>query len=118
MKLSVLIVLPFLLWTSGCTRTYLQKFDSQSHYVYPNSNVIPLSHVKGEASESAFFVEPMLSAALQHSATYKALESTNADLLVNSFHFVDRTDFGPIHTITYRIEGTAAKMEAGITRQH
>jgi len=120
MKKKLIIVTLIAVGASGCTKTYFQKFDPQSHYGYPNSNVTPLSHVKGQATKTVFFAPPMITASLQHDAIYNALQQAKgADLLVNTFHFMDMTDLGilPIYTITYRVEGTAAKMEVGTTHQ-
>jgi hypothetical protein len=88
----------------------------QSHYAYPNSNVIPLSQVKGEATRTSFFSPPLPTASVQHDSIYNALQKAKgADLIINSFHFMDITSLGflPIYTLTYRVEGTAAKMEVG-----
>ena len=121
MKKKIMVFFICTLSLSGCTQTYFQKFDPQSHYTYPNSNVTPLNLVKGQASKTTFFTPPMVTASLQHDAIYNALKQANgADLLVNTFHFQDMTSLLilPIYTITYRVEGTAAKMEVGTTSQH
>lgn len=103
---------------AGWTYTYVGQLDPQTHYDYPNSNVYPLGHAAGQASETSFFTPPTVTSSLQYEAISKALEQqAGADLLVNSFHFVDITQlaFLPIYTVTYRVEGTAAKMpEVGI----
>ena len=115
-KLTVFFLLA--LGLSGCTQTYFQKFDPQSHYDYPNSNVTPLKHVKGQATKTTFFLPPMVSGSLQNDAIFNALQQApGADLLVNTFHFTDMTSLLilPIYTITYRVEGTAAKMDVGTT---
>lgn len=107
---------------AGCTYTYVGQLDPQSHYDYPNSNVYPLGHATGQASETSFFMPPTVTSALQYEAISKALEQqAGADLLVNSFHFVDITSLPilPIYTLTYRVEGTAAKMpEVGTKPLH
>lgn len=120
MKKRLIAVALITIGVSGCTTTYFQKFDPQSHYAYPNSNVIPLSHVKGQATNTSFFTPPMITASLQHDAIYNALQQAKgADFLVNTFHFMDITNLVifPIYTTTYRVEGTAAKMEVGTTPQ-
>lgn len=120
MRKKLITVTLIAIGVSGCTMTYFQKFDPQSHYGYPNSNVTPLSHVKGQATKTAFFTLPMITSSLQHDAIYNALQQAKgADLLVNTFHFMDITNLVilPIYTITYRVEGTAAKMEVGTTPQ-
>lgn len=117
----LLMFLPSLL-LAGCTYTYLGQLDPQSHYDYPNSNVYPLGHATGQASATSFFTPPTVTSSLQYEAISRALEKqAGADLLVNAFHFVDLTYLGilPIYTITYRVEGTTAKMpEVGTKPLH
>jgi hypothetical protein len=101
---------------TGCTQTYVTKLAPQSHFDFPNSNVYPLGHVQGQASKTSFFVPPDTSSSLEFEAISHALEkSPGADLLVNTFHFMDLTQvlFLPIYTITYRVDGTAARMKVG-----
>ncbi|WP_347989657.1 hypothetical protein [Methylomonas sp. AM2-LC] len=111
LSLSILCLL-----ASGCTQTYVAKLSPQSHFDYPNSNVYPQGHVEGQASKTSFFVPPDKPSSLEYEAVTKAIEkSPGADLLVNSLHFMDITQFLvlPIYTVTYRVEGTAAKMKVG-----
>ena len=103
----------------GCTSTYLRDLDAQSHFDYPNSNVYPLGHVKGESSKTSFFTYPMLDGSLQSDAIDNAMaQKPEADLLINAIHFQDVTRLliFPIYTVTYRVEGVAAKMEIGSQR--
>lgn len=104
------------LFSAGCTQTYVTKLAPQSHFDYPNSNVYPLGHVQGQVSKTTFFVLPDASSALEYEAISKALEqSPGAEMLINSIHFKDYTSIPilPIYTVTYRVEGTAAKMKTG-----
>jgi hypothetical protein len=101
---------------AGCTQTFVEQLAPQSHFDYPNSNVYPLGHVKGQASATSFFTFPTVTSAMQYEAIAKALEQKpGADMIVNSFRFTDITQLLilPIYTVTYRVEGTAAKMTVG-----
>jgi len=119
MNNKLILIATLGLGLSGCTQTFFEKFDPQTHYTYPNSNVTPIAHVKGQATKTSFFQPPMVTSSLEHDAIYNALQqASGADLLVNTFHFKDMTQFMvlPIYTLTYRVEGTAAKMEVGKPR--
>ena len=108
---SVLVVL---LLSIGCTQHYLVGFIPQSHFDYPNSNVIPIGRAVGEASISKIFDFPFPTADLEEEAIKNALKQKGGDILVNYVKFYDRTSIlGFIHTLTIRVEGTAAKMEIG-----
>lgn len=99
---------------TGCSSTYFKGYDPQSHFEYPNSNVIPLGKVVGEASRTALFMPPNDDSGLQKEAILNALkQKPDADILINFMVFDKRTDFLFIHTLTRRVEGTAAKMEIG-----
>ena len=106
------------LFSAGCTQTFVKKLAPQSHFDYPNSNIYPLGHVQGQTSKSSFFVPPDEPSSLEYEAVSKALEqSPGAEMLVNSIHLMDITTIPlymvNIYTITYRVEGTAAKMKVG-----
>lgn len=108
------------LLASGCTQTYVTKLAPQSHFDYPNSNVYPLGHVDGKASKTSFFM-PDTSSSLEFEAISQALDKQpGADMLLNTFHFMDVTSFPilPIYTVTHRVEGTAAKMTTGTKALH
>jgi|SaaInl8_200m_RNA_FD_contig_51_1869320_length_1814_multi_6_in_0_out_0_3 hypothetical protein len=115
-KNSTLIVLGLIIAITviGCSKTYLRGFSPQSHFDYPNSNVIPLGKVVGEASRSAIFGMPDDDSSLQKEAIHNALNSkSEADILINYMVFDKRTDLLFIHTLSRRVEGTAAKMRIG-----
>lgn len=115
MKKSLSLIMLSLI-ASGCTQTYVAKLSPQSHFDYPNSNIYPLGHVQGQASKTSFFMPPDSPSSLEYEAITKAIEqSPGADMLVNTLHFKDFTQVLvlPIYTVTYRVEGTAARMKAG-----
>ncbi|MEY3758704.1 MAG: hypothetical protein RIR39_195 [Pseudomonadota bacterium] len=119
MKNTFFISLAALL-LSGCTQTFVTQLAPQSHFAYPNSNLYPLGHVSGRASKTSFGM-PDMSSALQYEAIANALEQKpGADLLLNSIHLMDVTQLLilPIVTVTYRVEGSAAKMTTGHQTLH
>jgi hypothetical protein len=116
-SLLVFVVMISIILVAGCSKTYFTGFDPQSHFDYPNSNVIPLGKVAGEASSSALFSFPFLDSNLKEKAIRNALEQKpDADILINYMQFQKRTDILFIHTLTLRVEGTAAKMEIGMQK--
>lgn len=99
---------------TGCTRVFLTGFDAQSHYDYPNSNVIPLGKVEGESSKTFILSPPLIDAEMQEAAIKNALsKKPGADILINYTEFQEITPVLFITTLKYRVEGTAAKMEIG-----
>ena len=117
MKKTFLIGLVALM-LSGCTQTFVTQLAPQSHFAYPNSNVYPLGHVSGQFSKTSIGLMPdvSMSSSFEYEAIANALEQKpGADLLLNAMHFVDITTFPIplISTVTYRVEGSAAKMTTG-----
>ncbi|HKI73580.1 MAG TPA: hypothetical protein VJ998_02995 [Pseudomonadales bacterium] len=103
-----------LLALAGCTQSFFTGTRPQSNFDYPNSNVTPLGHVSGSASTSAFFGTPFVTSDLEQRAIQNAIsKKPGADLLINYETFQDRSGFLFVHSLTYRVEGTAAKMEIG-----
>lgn len=98
----------------GCSQTFFTGFDTQSHFDYPNSNIIPLGKVIGEASATGFMSPPSETAELQEEAINNALKKKGGDILINFMQFKTRSTFLFLfETLTLRVEGTAAKMEIG-----
>jgi hypothetical protein len=109
--LSILVVT---ILTIGCTQHFFTAFRPQSHFDYPNSNVIPLGRVTGEASYTTIFSMPFADSDLIKAAIKDALQKKpGADMLINYMEFQDRTDVFIVHILTVRVEGTAVKMEIG-----
>lgn len=122
MKKTFLLGLVALL-LSGCTQTFVKGLAPQSHFDYPNSNVYPLGHVTGQASKTNLSLSgmPDMPSSLEYEAIENALQQKpGADILINSFRFMDVTSLLilPIVTVTYRVEGTAAKMTTGHQALH
>jgi len=99
---------------NGCTKTYFTGLSPQSHFDFPNSNVIPLGRVVGESSRTAIFAIPDEDSDLIEEAVMNALkQKAGANILINYMTFKQRTEILFISTLTLRVEGTACKMEIG-----
>ena len=94
--------------------TVAYDLHAQSHYSYPNSNVIPLGEAVGQVSQIAFFMPPELSGALERQAVEAALQTKpGAELLLNYVSEAKLTTVVFIFILDYTVHGTAAKMEVG-----
>ena len=110
--LTLLLIFSFCL--IGCGKTYFRGLNHQSNFDYPNSNVIPLKKVTGKASKTSLFSSPTVTSEFEKNAIENALsKAPEADILINYSTFHTKTDFLFIHTLTRRVDGTAAKMEIG-----
>jgi hypothetical protein len=110
----ILLVIAMCLVFAGCSKTYVTEFSPQSHFDYPNSNIIPLGKVRGAATKSAFLMPALPDSALKKEAILNALsQQTGSDILVNYMVLEKRTDFFGINSLTLIVEGTAAKSEIG-----
>ncbi|MBS2017708.1 MAG: hypothetical protein JST00_32820 [Deltaproteobacteria bacterium] len=101
---------------SGCTLGSSSQ-SPQSHFAYPNSNVIPMGEARGSHSRLCgllIFNWGAPDGDDQEAATKEALERANADILINV-----RTDSAQqiipmlINICKVSVRGTAAKMEVG-----
>jgi len=101
---------------AGCTTMNSVDLNPQSRFDYPNSNVYPLGKVVGKASTSSIFMPPFLSSEVEEAAIKNALaQKPGADLLINytGIAKVTMVPFLSVYTLTYEVEGTAAKMNIG-----
>lgn len=88
----------------------------QSHFAFPNSNVIPLGQAQGKVSKlcGILIVQwDFPNADMQEQATQQALQKANADSLINV-----RTDSDTFNAFLFSmcsvsVRGTAARMEVG-----
>lgn len=108
---------------AGCTRTYFQGVKPQSQYALPNSNVTPLSKVRGESTSITLlpllFGDPYISPDHKDEALAEALaKAPGANLLINYAVYEEEFRLPPLTFLffksqTYVVEGTAARMEVG-----
>jgi len=100
--------------STGCTYNQGQ-YGPNSHFSYPNSNVVPLRQVKASTSKISLIIFPSFDDAEIIQLVQDALaQQPGADLLLNftldtktiSYIILTKTDI--------TIEGTAAKMNVGM----
>lgn len=108
-------------FVSGCTMKMGLR-NTNTKFVYPNSNVSPLGNVKA-ASPSRFsvFSAAMFDAKEINETVEKALAQKGGDILVNSKIVYKVTLiplFLPMMISSYEIEGMAAKMVVGKQELH
>ena len=112
--LASMVGLFLVLSAGGCTIASGVWPVPQSHFAYPNSNVLPLGPGKGEASTMGFGMPDIMDVDLMEAAVQSAIREKGGDLLVDYYLFYDiKTYFPMVHSITWRAEGTVAKMEIG-----
>lgn len=117
-KLGLLGVLAVLVsCAAGCTAGSGFSLRPQSHFDYPNSNVVPLGRVQAEVSKTSLFFPQVLDADLQEEVIHKALKQKGGDILLD---YVLKTEitmvplvFLNFFTTTYKVDGTAARMKIG-----
>lgn len=101
---------------SGCTVGNSAQ-SPQSHFAFPNSNVIPIGESQGSHSKLCgllIFNFGSPSGADQDIATKEALEKAKGDILINVRTDSNTFFFPGLFTVcTTSVQGTAAKMEIG-----
>jgi len=108
-----------LLLTTSCT-SEMGEFVDNVHYVFPNSNVIPLSKVSGESDTKWSFIVPSrVDKEMLEEAKHEALKGIpEADIIINAVRD-SKTTMIPmpyglnIFFSSASVEGTAAKMIVG-----
>jgi len=115
-KLRTVAILPALLAMTGCTMLHMSYPEAQSHFTYPNSNVVPMGHARGSAT-TVGMNPAMQDADLEGQAIAMAIAQRGGDLLVD-YHLTTDVKMIPLMFITLfqttvSVEGTVAKMEIG-----
>src|SRR5712691_1130516 len=68
---------------TGCTVVSSAWLYPQSHFDYPNSNVIPLGSTRGEATKTAVFFPTIMDGDLKQEAIQSALQAKGGDILID-----------------------------------
>lgn len=103
-----------MLAVAGCTTRY-GGIVPNSAFAYPNSNVTAMGPVKASVSKTMFFIPPSFQMK-DIQATYDAAlkQVPGANVIINYKEDSALTTFMMFNTITYSIDGTAAKMDVGM----
>ena len=104
-----------MLLTAGCFSQKLGGIVPTSQFVYPNSNVTPLGPTQSSKTKFCILIPPgwsikdtrqVYNGALSKVPGANVLIDYKEDTTVSTYFFL-------FHTITYNLDGTAAKMEVG-----
>ena len=103
----------------GCAGPSIYQPFNQTHFAYPNSNVIPLGHARGSASKS--YINLLVyqqmpdfgGTALFEEAATRALSGSGGDLIIDGTYQVSSTIYPLVTVVNATVDGTAAKMEIG-----
>ncbi len=113
-KLSVVAFI--LLMQGACTGPSIYAPLPQSSFATPNSNIVPLGHVKAVVTRTYIgpFQTPQFGdATMRRDAYTQALKGSDGDLIIDG-DFTVRSTMIPIGLIFYNVEatveGTAAKI--------
>jgi hypothetical protein len=101
----------------GCSVGSGARLIPQSYFDYPNSNVTPLGRVQAEVSTTNFFYPKVEDPDLMEEVIQLALKQKGGHLLLD-YLLTYQITMVPIpiltfFTTTYKVDGTAAKMEIG-----
>lgn len=111
------IAIVFLISSAGCSMGSFVMFFPQSHFSYPNSNVVPIGPATGETSTVSLFIPVFWDADMQEEALAKAIKQKGGDMLIDYVGTTEITMFPlmfiNVYMTTYKVEGTVAKMELG-----
>ena len=111
--LGILTISVLLSW--GCSVQTGVRLMPQSHFDYPNSNVTPLGRVEASVSTTSIFVPTLMDGDTMEEVIQTALKQKGGDILIDYLMTIDVTMIPipilTIYTTTYKVDGTAAKME-------
>jgi hypothetical protein len=100
---------------SGCSKTYVTGFRTESNFAFPNSNVSPLGATSGSSAPACSLLGvDFVTSSMQDEAVKNALQKKQGDILVNYLEFTTMTNLLILNCTSYSVEGTAAKMTVGM----
>lgn len=114
MKLIKVIVVTFsLVLITGCAVT-AGRFNTETHFSFPNSNVVPLGQVKSTMSRWSFLLPNVTGDDALGLMKEALAQQSGTDLVIN-YVLDTKTTIFPlfIYKTDMVLEGTAAKMEIG-----
>jgi hypothetical protein len=114
MKFIKLITVAFLIGIiTGCA-VKGGNFSTETHFSFPNSNVVPLGQVKSSMSKWSFLFPDVSGNETLELMKEAIAQQPGADMLINYVLDTENTMFLPfVYKIDMVLEGTAAKMQIG-----
>src|SRR5262245_14596608 len=114
---TILLLVLFSLGSPGCQVAQFTKLGPQTHFDFPNSNVVPLGPVKAKVDgPGSVFAFPGFSGDSDAQIYNAALSQVAGASLITDYirtYKVYTFPLLPVYWTTLEIEGTAAKMEVG-----
>ena len=115
MQFILLLFGVLMTFNSGCTMAGGAWVKPQSHFDFPNSNIIPLGKVTGKASSTTCLMPGFMDVDLEERAVNEALKQKGGDVLIDyTYSFKSTVPLIPIVFFNdAEVDGTACKMEIG-----
>jgi hypothetical protein len=114
---TILLLVLFCLGSAGCQAAQFTKLGPQTHFDFPNSNVIPLGPVKAKVDgPGSVFAFPGFSSDYEAQLYNAAISQVAGANMITDYirtYKVYTLLLLPVYWTTLEIEGTAAKMEVG-----
>jgi hypothetical protein len=120
-RLAQFLLLGLLSTSFGACSYKDGKLTTQSRFSFPNSNVIPLGPVMASVTRPGFIVSADLPDEKWRGLTQEALKKVDgANILINYTQDTIYTTIPvlPVSFVTYRVSGTAARMNVGMQELH
>lgn len=111
------VLLLLVISVSGCTIGSNAWLNPQSHFDYPNSNIVPIGRAQAEASGEMGLFPTTMDADLMEQVINDAIKQKGGDMLID-YTLTTIIKMYPIvflnfYQTTYKVDGTVAKMEVG-----
>lgn len=113
--ISFLIISVLSIMVFGCS-TKVGRYNANSHFAYPNSNIEALGQVRASSYRIGVFSAPIVDKEFILEVYNKALSKSGGDMLIDYKFNVTTTLIFPILITTVAVDGTAASMEVGMKK--
>jgi hypothetical protein len=114
---TILFLVLLCLGSAGCQVAQFTKLGPQTHFDFPNSNVIRLGPVKAKVDgPGSVFAFPGFSSDYEAQLYNTAISQVTGANMITDYirtYKVYTLQMLPVYWTTLEIEGTAAKMEVG-----
>jgi hypothetical protein len=111
--ISFLIISALSIAMFGC-QMKMGRFNTNSHFAYPNSNIETLGLVRASAYRIGFISARVVDKDFIMEVYNKALSKSGGDMIIDYKLNTTTTMIFPLFITTLELDGTAAKMEVGM----